>query len=442
MKKNDCNIMYIFNYTYSQMPSKKCEHGRQKSQCKECGGGSICEHGRIKSQCKECGGGSICEHGRIKSQCKECGGSAFCEHGKRKSTCKECGGSSICEHGKIKSRCKECGGSSICEHGKRKSTCKECGGSSICEHGKIKSRCKECGGSSICEHGKIKSTCKECGGSSICEHGKIKSACKECGGGSICEHGKIKSQCKECGGSSICEHGKFKSKCKECGGSSICEHGKIKSTCKECGGSSICEHGKRKSQCKECGGGALCKAPHCETYAQKKYNGYCVGCCIHYCPEIKVSRNYKTKENEVVHRIKEYFPNFDWIHDKAVKDGCSQKRPDLLLDFGEYVMNIEVDENKHSNYDCSCENKRLMQISQDLQHRPLILLRFNPDAYINRNNIRISSCWKANKLGILQITRPKMKEWEERIDALKSQIQYWIDNKPKKTIEIIELFYE
>ena len=31
-----------------------CEHGRQRSQCKECGGGSICEHGRQRSRCKEC----------------------------------------------------------------------------------------------------------------------------------------------------------------------------------------------------------------------------------------------------------------------------------------------------------------------------------------------------------------------------------------------------
>jgi len=24
----------------------KCAHGRQRSQCKDCGGGGICEHGR------------------------------------------------------------------------------------------------------------------------------------------------------------------------------------------------------------------------------------------------------------------------------------------------------------------------------------------------------------------------------------------------------------
>ncbi len=103
-----------------------------------------CEHNRQKHQCKECKGSSICEHNRRKHQCKECKGSSFCEHNKQKYRCKECGGSSICEHNKQKYRCKECGGSSFCEHNKQKQYCKECGGSSICEHNKQKYRCKEC----------------------------------------------------------------------------------------------------------------------------------------------------------------------------------------------------------------------------------------------------------------------------------------------------------
>jgi hypothetical protein len=86
----------------------KCEHGKRKIRCKECGGSSICEHGRQKSTCRECGGVSICEHGRQKSQCKECGGASICEHGRQKSQCKECDGVSFCEHGRIKNQCKEC----------------------------------------------------------------------------------------------------------------------------------------------------------------------------------------------------------------------------------------------------------------------------------------------------------------------------------------------
>ena len=97
--------------TIKSQSIKKCEHGKQKRQCKECGGGSICSHGRQKQLCKECGGGSICSHGRQKSTCKECGGGSICSHGRQKSTCKECGGGSICSHGRRKSTCKECNNS-------------------------------------------------------------------------------------------------------------------------------------------------------------------------------------------------------------------------------------------------------------------------------------------------------------------------------------------
>ena len=71
-----------------------CPHGRQRSKCKDCGGGSsVCEHGRQRCRCKECGGSGICEHGRVRSRCQECGGSGICEHGRRRDKCKvkECG---------------------------------------------------------------------------------------------------------------------------------------------------------------------------------------------------------------------------------------------------------------------------------------------------------------------------------------------------------------
>ncbi len=68
----------------------RCEHGRQRSRCKKCGGSEICEHGRLSNICKECGGSQICEHGNRRNRCKECGGSQMCEHGRRRSDCKEC----------------------------------------------------------------------------------------------------------------------------------------------------------------------------------------------------------------------------------------------------------------------------------------------------------------------------------------------------------------
>lgn len=310
-----------------------------------------------------------------------------------------------------------------------------------CCHGKREYRCVECGGGGICQHKRRREFCKECGGSSICEHGNRTYRCKECKGNGICEHGKLKTYCKECEGNGICEHGKYKRHCVECDGNEICEHHKRRDICIDCKGNGICEHNKLRSFCKICDGYRLCKSEWCYTSGNTKYNGYCTRCCIYLFPEIQVSRNYKTKETDVVNRITETFRDFTWVHDKKIIDGCSRRRPDLLLDVGSHIIIIEIDENKHNSYDCSCENKRVMEISIDLGHRPTVFIRFNPDEYIKDDGEIIKSCWKINKSGLLNIVKSKEKEWEHRIAVLKDQINYWIHNVTEKTIETVELFY-
>ena len=269
-----------------------------------------------------------------------------------------------------------------------------------CVHEIRKDYCKECGGSCICIHNRIKYVCKDCKGSSYCQHDKLKSRCMECGGSSFCEHNKRKDRCIECNGSGICQHNKRKEICKDCMGSSFCEHNKNKSRCIDCNGTSICKHLKRKERCKECGGSQLCKTPYCETRMNLKYEGFCVPCFVNNpANQFKpIMRNYKTKENEVVNQIMTEFPDFTWVADKKVLDGCSLRRPDLLLDLGSHIIIIEIDENKHTDYDCICENKRIMELSQDLQHRPIIFIRFNPDDYTNQEGTLVKSCWKLNKL--------------------------------------------
>ena len=401
-----------------------------------------CEHNITKQICKECNPKAFCEHGKLKKICKECGGYDICEHGKRKYVCKECGGSRICTHGKIKRQCKDCGGSVICIHGKQKYQCKECGGFRICEHNKFKHACKECGGNQICEHNKFKHSCKECFPSNVCKHNKLKRNCKDCDGSNICEHNKLKRNCKDCDGSNICDHKKFKYDCKVCTPLLYCEHDKLKKNCKNCRGSNICAHGKQKTCCKECDGGRLCKSCWCEKYANKKYDEYCLFCYVNLFPDKQITRNYKTKEKDVVDRILNLFPNFTWVSDKKIQDGCSKRRPDLLLDMGSHIIIVEIDENAHTDYDCSCENKRLMEISQDLGHRPIVFIRFNPDDYMDKDGNKIKSCWKLNRTtGLVVLDSEKIKEWEERFKLLSEQINYWVKNPTEKTVEIVELFY-
>lgn len=185
-----------------------------------------------------------------------------------------------------------------------------------------------------------------------------------------------------------------------------------------------------------------CKTSMCDTIpSSSKYRGYCIRCFIHLFPYDTLTNNYKTKEKEVVNYIKIHFDNFTIISDKKIQDGCSKRRPDILIDLGYQVIIIEIDENQHHNYDCSCENKRIMELSQDVGHRPIIFIRFNPDDYLDKNNNKITSCWSINKKGICTIKKTKLKEWTVRLELLKDMVTYWLNNKSDKTIEIIQLFY-
>jgi len=188
-----------------------------------------------------------------------------------------------------------------------------------------------------------------------------------------------------------------------------------------------------------------CLTPLCTTQPHiKKYDGYCMRCFMYTFPDKPVARNYKTKEFSVVDYITKEFPEYVWITDKIIQDGCSKKRPDLLLDLGYQVIIVEIDENQHKTYECSCDNKRLMELSQDVGHRPIVFIRFNPDEYISKEGQKVKSCWSTNGYGI-NIVSPKCKnDWETRLENLKEQIEYWTtpENKTDKTVEVVQLYYD
>ena len=187
-----------------------------------------------------------------------------------------------------------------------------------------------------------------------------------------------------------------------------------------------------------------CKSEWCNTFIKgQKYEGYCLYCYMHIYPDKPVARNYKTKENATVEYIKSKFPNVDWIADKRVSDGCSKRRPDLLLDLGYQILLIEIDENQHINYDSSCENKRIMELSEDLGHRPIVFIRFNPDGYV-KNGEKITSCWELNGNGICTVKKSKQSEWNARLSELEESVKYWTnpDHVTNMAIETIHLFYD
>jgi hypothetical protein len=133
------------------------------------------------------------------------------------------------------------------------------------------------------------------------------------------------------------------------------------------------------------------------------------------------------------------------IFDKAVDGGCSNKRPDVLIDLLTHSIIIECDEHQHKNY--TCENKRTMQLFEDLGNRPLVMIRFNPDNYIDENGNKVEGCFKPltevqdmHKKRFYNINET---EWNRRICVLEKVIKEYIglDTFPSKEITEIKLFY-
>lgn len=101
--------------------------------------------------------------------------------------------------------------------------------------------------------------------------------------------------------------------------------------------------------------------------------------------------NLKRVETDVSNYIRSKFPNNFISNDKVISDGCSRKRPDIILDAGRYYIIIEVDEHQHKTYNEECEYKRMFQIHQDFSQPEvgILFIRFNPDSY-KINNKRIN----------------------------------------------------
>jgi hypothetical protein len=185
-----------------------------------------------------------------------------------------------------------------------------------------------------------------------------------------------------------------------------------------------------------------CKTEFCSTQVSDKYEGYCLNCFMHYFPDRPVARNYKTKEKAVREFIYSAYPQYSWIADKSIQNATSRRRPDLCIDLSSHVLMIEIDENQHVKYDCTCQNKRIMELSLDVNHRPLILIRFNPDKYIDLSGSLVIGCWKTDGNSILRVHKEDSDTWQARLNALKETVGYWLKIPPARMIEVVQLFYD
>lgn len=173
-----------------------------------------------------------------------------------------------------------------------------------------------------------------------------------------------------------------------------------------------------------------CKTPMCDIILTGNKQGYCARCSVYMIPDAPTSRRFKTREMAVYEFLKKTFPECDITHDRRVE--CHAYRPDFVLDRGSHIIVIEIDENQHKSYDTSCDNKRLMSIFQGLGCRPMVMIRFNPDAYTKHRG-----CWtKENKL--IDDGRP----WAKRLDILRERITHWFETEPERELSVEHLFFD
>ena len=215
---------------------------------------------------------------------------------------------------------------------------------------------------------------------------KKKSSPKKC----IC--GKQKAFCRIHGGNALCPCGKQKATCTKCKGSQICPCGIQKRYCKTCKGSALCPCGKRKDACKKCK--HIVKLIHskqwCNICGQTQVDGITRTICA------SCDMTTKTRiEYIVCDMLKKHLPTPQIsLENKSATAGItkqdrvscainSKRLPDMLWEFTDRVLCIEIDEDSHCEREVSCELAKVDDVKWGTLGglQPLIVLRFNPSAF-------------------------------------------------------------
>lgn len=216
--------------------------------------------------------------------------------------------------------------------------------------------------------------------------------------------------------------------------------------------------------CKQHGGGYRCIHSLCpyDVSVERKnpYDGYCVRC---FCAKFKNDQraiNAKgyihAKEQEVRKHLQELFPQYSWTFDKVYNDLTGKNRmvgrfrPDARTTCEERVLIVEVDEDSHRSYMCAKEREREESFVAQAGRKTVVLIRFNPDKYIDFDGKTHPSCFKMSKKECIVSVNPTQKaQWSKRIATLKSTISFILDPSnelpPKQEDRpclTIELFYD
>ena len=172
------------------------------------------------------------------------------------------------------------------------------------------------------------------------------------------------------------------------------------------------------------------------TTMNQKYKPNCARCHFYLNPDDPRIKNYKTKEHVYMTALLEKFPQFKL--DKTINGGCSKRRPDGFLDLLTHVIIVEIDENEHKSYDDACNNRRTMELSQDIGHRPIVFIRLNPDKYTFNGDRMKGSFSLTKKNNELKVVK---KEFKKRLNSLIESVEKYMIIIPNKMISVEYLYF-
>jgi hypothetical protein len=194
--------------------------------------------------------------------------------------------------------------------------------------------------------------------------------------------------------------------------------------------------------CLEHGGGKKCERDGCGVvvYKKDKEKRFCYK---HYHQFHKTEHLMRRKiKEEYFHKaLVENFKQLKFTRNKAlhfVKD----VQPDWYILLRLFHLIIELDQGQHKDKTLYPEGKDIKKTKSIVDNlpddRPLVLIRINPDCYINKKGEKIRGIWNH------RLTKFNQDEFNRRFNLLAETIQGFLDLKqrPNEKLTEIKLFFD
>ena len=134
-------------------------------------------------------------------------------------------------------------------------------------------------------------------------------------------------------------------------------------------------------------------------------------------------RSHK-KEWAVVQHLRRTLRTPFLYDEYGLNPACTKRRPDIRFELPTHEVIVEVDENQHRGYEESCECARMSEIVGAIGGKPVVFIRYNPDAVRHNGSILVVPA-------------------AERIDLLVAVVKRELVHTPSAfSVRLVQLWYD